>query len=161
MLIAELIEVYVRFFERLLRAIVVKFQDVKYESELRERAESTYDETLSKIELTKQHLTDAILHIDTMKNDIVQKKGQLDEVIDRIQVRETEKEQLEEEFEVSQRIRDEDAERLRTLLGVADLKESRTGKVAGFIAGVVASLIAAAIFALIGYLISYFGKSDA
>jgi K+/H+ antiporter YhaU regulatory subunit KhtT len=160
--VANVIEIYVKAIEWLIHRFDIKFRGVKLgpiEIDLKARAESSYDETLKKIDQTKQHLSDAIMHIDTMKSEIIHKKHQLDEVIGRIQDREQEKEQLEEEFRVSKRLRDEEAERLRTLLGVTDLKESRSGKLAGFISGVLASLLAAAIFAVVSLLISHFGKS--
>ena len=160
--LVDLIEVYVKAIEWLMHRFDVKFRGVKLgpiEIDLKARAESSYDETLKKIDETKQHLSDAIMHIDTMKSEIISKKHQLDEVIGLIQDREREKEQLEEEYRVSQQLRDEEAERLRTLLGVTDLQKSRTGKLAGFISGVLASLLAAAIFAAVSLLSSHFGNN--
>jgi len=64
----------------------------------------------------------------------------------------TEKENIEKEYEISKTLRDDDAERLRTLLGVYDLKVTRKGKIIGFVSGVLASLAAAGIVTTITYL---------
>ena len=66
--VANVIELYVKAIEWLIHRFDVKFRGVKLgpiEIDLKARAESSYDETLQKIDETKQHLTDAITHIDT------------------------------------------------------------------------------------------------
>jgi len=158
---ANFVEMYVKAIEWLINKLGLNLGAVKFgpiEFDLKTRAESSYDETLKKIDQTKQHLSDAIMHIDTMKSEIISKKHQLNQVIGLIQDREQEKRQLDKEFQVSKQLRDEEAERLRTLLGATELREPRTGKLAGFISGVLASLLAAAIIGIVSLLISYFTK---
>lgn len=150
--ITNVIAIYVRIFERIFRGLRVKFRGVRIgplEFELKKSSDTSYGKTLEKIEITKEHLSDAISAIDNIKTEIFQKKQELDQLIESLTISKNQKANVEKEYEVSKRLRDEEAEKLRKVLGIYELKESKTGKVAGFVAGVVASLIAAIIYALI------------
>lgn len=142
---------YVKIFEKLFSEINVKFRGIRFgplEFELKKSSDASYEKTLGKIELTKVHLSEAVDAIDNLKGEIVQKKRELDLLLGTLAHRQNQKAAVDKEYEVSKSLRDEEAERLREVLGIYELKESRSGKVAGFVAGVVASLVAAVLYAL-------------
>ncbi len=147
----DVIAWYVKIFEKLFSRISIRFRVIRFgplEFELKKSSDTSYEKTLEKIELTKVHLSEAANAIDNLKGEIVQKKQELDQLLGSLAHKQNQKVAVDKEYEVSKRLRDEEAERLREVLGIYELKESRSGKVAGFIAGVVASLVAAALYAL-------------
>ncbi len=150
--ITDIIEIYVKLFEKIFRGLRVKFRGVRIgplEFEFKKNSDTSYGKTLEKIETTKTHLNEAISAIDNIKTEIFQKKQELDRLIESLTFSKNQKETVDKEYEVSKRLRDEEAEKLRKVIGLYELKESKTGKVAGFVAGIVASLVAAIIYTII------------
>jgi hypothetical protein len=154
--VADLISLYVRLLERILRNVRIRFRGVRIgplEFELKQSADSSYAATIEKIEKTRAHLHDAISAVDTLKSEIQRKKAELDTLLDSIRMRSEEKLTLDQEREVAKKLLSEDAAKVRDVLGIQEIRLSRTHKVVGFFGGVLASLLAAGIWALMTYLL--------
>jgi flagellar motility protein MotE (MotC chaperone) len=112
---------------------------------------ATYEDTLQKLAQTRKQLEQAIAVVDTLHTDVAAKKKELDRVLQTIHSKEEEKQTLEQETALSRRLLQEDGDRLREVIGLYELRRSRTDKVGGFLGGVLASLVAAGIWALVGH----------
>lgn len=149
-IIAEAISIYVRLLEKLFQRISIRFRGVRIgplEFELKKGVDSPFEKTLEKIELTKDYLSEAIGAIENLKSEVLDKKRELEDVISSLNLKNKEKEALREEYNLSKRLLAEESEKLKAVLGLYEIKESRTGKVVGFIGGVLASLVASLLYA--------------
>ena len=155
-IIVQSIVMYLRLVEKLLKVVHIRFRGVQIgpiEFELKQRTDSSYQETIEKIDATRQHLRDAIAAVDTLQTEIETRKGELDKLLASVRSTEEQKQLIDQEYEFSHKLLAEDKERLKEVLGFYQVPVSGKDKVLGFVGGVLASLVAAGVWALATYFI--------
>jgi chromosome segregation ATPase len=99
-------------------------------------------DTLKKVEVAQEHLTDAIESIDVIREQVVAEKGQLDTLLAEVASKRLEYKETSSDLKATQNLLNQDQRKLRTALGVNSSRE----KIVGFVSGIVASIIATAIW---------------
>lgn len=133
--IFELLSAYFKLIESLLEHIGRRSRNRKARS-------VPIGETLQKVELAQEHLTEAIAAIDVIREQVVSERGQLDSLLAEVEKKKQQYREATQDLETTQNLLEQDQDRLRTALGVNTSKE----KIVGFVSGVIASILATALW---------------
>jgi chromosome segregation ATPase len=159
--VARVLYLWFEIFDRLLGARVRIRGDSAGLSLSLERPSNrigSIDERIEKLDVAREHLADALLAIDDLKNTAKDSKIELAELQNRFTVLEEQKASAESKLEEIQIVTRSDIEAFRTLAGIPNVRRERF---IGFVSGLVASLIATAIIFLSKYGWGYFFGGDA
>lgn len=136
-MILDSISLYINLFEKIIELIEGKRRKQK-------ALETPLGETLQKVEIAQEHLTDAIEAIDVIREQVVSERKQLDILLAEVEKKRTQYNEATNDLQTTQQLLNQDQEKLRTALGVNSSRE----KIIGFLSGIVASIIATVIWVL-------------
>lgn len=158
-ILAEVLEIYIRAFERLLRPFSRSLRRVvigPISVELKGETEREFEEVMAKISLAQRNLADAVTAIDEVKGRYSDESFRLEQLMEDVQNKREEYRAATTDLAKTKELLTEDQEQLRRLLGVND----RRGKFVGFASGIAASLIATGlVFAIRAILLHFSGSA--
>jgi DNA repair exonuclease SbcCD ATPase subunit len=142
----------VEFILRILRKALSKYLRVirvgPVELELKGATARSYDETFRKISEAKQHLSEAVESLDSLKAQYADENNRLGSLLHDVKQKRSEYETASQELRLTKDLLAKDRDALRKALGI----DERRGKIAGFVGGVAASLVATVVWVWLPHL---------
>ena len=115
----------------------------------KEIVKSPIGETIEKVEIAQNHLTDAIEAISLIKEQAIEERHRLDVLLEEVKKKHEEHSQAVQELETAQDLLDQNRENLRSVLGISPARE----RIIGFFSGVAASIVASGLWVFGGFLL--------
>lgn len=147
-MIIDSVKIYIDLIERV-------FEFIEGRRRTKKLMQTPLVETLQKVTVAQQHLTDAIESIDVMREQVVAERTQLNKLLAEVEKKKAQYNEATSDLRATQNLLTQDQKKLRTALGVSYSRE----KLIGFFSGIIASIIATAIWALGSSLISALNSS--
>jgi len=147
-LIIESVKLYIDLIERV-------FEFIEGKRRTKKVMQTPLGETLQKVTVAQQHLTDAIESIDVIREQVMAERTQLDQLLAEVEKKKAQYNEATSDLRATQNLLTQDQKKLRTALGVNSSRE----KLIGFLSGIIASTIATAIWVLGSNLISALNSS--
>lgn len=147
-MIIESVKLYIDLIERV-------FEFIEGKRRTKKVMQTPLGETLQKVTVAQQHLTDAIESIDVIREQVMAERTQLDQLLAEVEKKKAQYNEATSDLRATQNLLTQDQKKLRTALGVNSSRE----KLIGFLSGIIASTIATAIWVLGSNLISALNSS--
>lgn len=148
-MITDLLASYIRLFELLFQSIERVYAHFDKRHRRMKIVKSPLGETIEKVEIAQNHLSDAIEAISLIKEQAVDERHRLDKLLEEVKKKHEEHSQAVQELETAQDLLSQNKVNLRSVLGISPVRE----RIIGFFSGVVTSMFASGLWVFGSFLL--------